>query len=507
MRKIFLFLTLQFAVGQLFTQAQQLEMKLGPDMDYSSYTSFKSFLGATDNFIYTWGSKKNDIYIYEYDKSDLKLQYKVLVKKNINSTTVYTGYEFMGDDLLLFYEGFDKKKSQNTLSVRTLTSNGQLSNPEIIARSDSDKKGRGGFYQTISPNQKNLALYIVPPPSEQEKESSKFSMAVYDTDYQLKWESNYELPYTNENFFLTKFYVSDEGEVFAFAKVSNVKAVLASNYRENWILLKLSANGEYKLIDLEVFEDDFSKYRLRLNTPKGKFSVYAMAEASYKYDNQTGIFMAIADMKTFELEHKVLLEFDEATRRSLTEEDRIDGKPQEFFDFKPISIQSRHDSSGIVIAIEKQYTQSSDMGNSVTSNEYFTRDIIIMAVSNSGRLKSTYIIPKDQQAEGDEYNKSSSLLMLDKSDNIHVFFNDEPENQNFKPGRGKEPAKMKDPAKSALVHYTIESATGEGKYQILRTNSKNSLPEVRNFRPIYDHNQILIIIEQGKKMKLGTLQL
>ena len=55
MRKIFLFLTLQFAVGQLFTQAQQLEMKLGPDMDYSSYTSFKSFLGATDNFIYTWG--------------------------------------------------------------------------------------------------------------------------------------------------------------------------------------------------------------------------------------------------------------------------------------------------------------------------------------------------------------------------------------------------------------------------------------------------------------------
>lgn len=472
-------------------QSKRPSMKMGPTIDGPS-SEFSEFLAIIDGKIYQTGSSRNSFLVKCLDERTYREEYAVEVPKGLEkrkndfvNMKAHHGY------VDAFYETYDKDAEMHQLKYMRVDKNGVLSDPKLLQVAQAGKRKSGGLTHRFS---KNLELFAVLQSYPYvEGESEQYTMAVYDWNYNLKWEATHILPYTFAEFGVKEFEVTNAGEVILLGtfKESGSKGVTLFRFTKD--------DMKELVIDAEV--ESFVDAQLEPDIIPGQTQFYSWMTKDEDYGYE-GYVMLTIDNERFRVVNEEVRDFTEELMSTLTYEDREFGKKRPFVDFEFKDVYEKPDGGFYVVA-EKNYTRVTTVtsGNSESKTyTYYDLDVVVMSVDNTGKVDFLALVPKFQKVESgrNDYSTTSYAGLVDSKNNLHLFFNDNEDNVNFKPG-GDKPELMKKPEKGVVMQYTIDT-NGEGSKSQVKENSKEFIPEFRE--NLSEGSTVLFLVQKGKRSDL-----
>lgn len=400
---------------------------------------FNTLLNAGANGFYTYRAAQNslltrsrDEYFAYYSRKDLREEWLIKTPRwefegrrvDFMQSNMSEGVEY------LFYQSYDPSQDERTLLVRTLDSLGNLSEPKVLERMESRRRGRGGFAVVFNRDRSKFGVFTNPP--YERKQSENFYVRMYGRDLEELWNADIELKYRDDQYAIMDFEVSNDGSVYVLSYYDAHPNQIAFNARDRiYNLIQINGmSGTTEVVDFE----------LELNN----VAVHNIGMECDLLDGTMAISGFYGEKNFLDMDGAIYLSFDqvagEVVTTSLTpfssdfvaQFNRIRAKQGKGIrrDFVFRNFMARPDGGAYVVAEDYEVvvrTVQTGRGTTTTNYYYYYRDIVVLSIDPNGEIAWYAHIPKRQSSMNDG-GYYLGYILLQNEEGLHFVYNDHKKN-------------------------------------------------------------------------------
>ncbi len=316
-----LFLLAFFSTWSLMAQQEQMA-KIDWSQEYNEPpNSFLSKIIHTDDAgfyglrIQSEGiaAGQADVFVEYYSRKSMKLRKSsALDLKFKNKNRDFEDVVRMKGNMYLLTSFNNQAKKKNYLFVqnihlKTLRAGKTLTKIAEVATKDRFREG--GFRQHISKDTSKILIYAMLP--RKKKQPERFSLQVFDSEFNPIWAKEITLPFNDDNFSIEEYRVDNDGNVYMLGVVYQDKTRFRRGGKPTYqyTLLSYRDNGEafeeYKVDLGDKFITDLT-YRVARNGDL-VFSGFYSEKGTYSV---RGTYFFRLDPKTKTISNKNLKKFN-----------------------------------------------------------------------------------------------------------------------------------------------------------------------------------------------------
>jgi hypothetical protein len=435
----------------LLSQPLDFDIQWGEEFKAPKRSSLDDIVGHDATGIYAikvrGGIFGTDYTLERYDKNFRPVHSVDLAIKDEGPDVHIEHILHLRNKLLMFYVVPNRKTNKSELYAREI--NKQTLTPEsaklMLGEADEGRVVRGiSFNFRTSRDSSKVGVSFNFP--NEEKDKSSYGFIVLDDQLRLLWKKLVAVPYPASLFNVEAFKVDNSGNVYLLAlsykEKRRSKRRGKPNY--NYEVFAWSQQGDQMkqypisledrfLTDMQIeVVDNRNLICAGFYSAKGTFSI-------------KGTYFLTVDLASKEIKTKSFKEFDidfmienmsdREAKRAVKKQER--GEEVEMYEYDLDKLLVGKDGSAILVGeqyfVEEVTSTSYVNGRATytTTYHYYYNDIIAVKINPQGQIEWAEKISKSQHTASDGGFFSSYTLAILKG-KICFFFNDHPENVNYK---------------------------------------------------------------------------
>lgn len=434
------FITPGFIFNPKDEPAPQLSSKITRSKSYENnfnqlFVPYKRFFKVQNNSVISVQlSFKSGLtlLVNKFSGDSLNSEKRNEIDFTIKNGAAYEGLEFFGKEIFIFMsekvKGSDHlfvlkayRIDQNDLTLQNPIELFKMSNPEKTYLIGGIKLTKLEFPRcssfNISSDSSKLSILYRHKPKYKDNKKNKDILGLYtfNTNFDLLWGKNYEMPYTEFELDVLSVFVENNGTDYLIAK-KYIDRYNASIGPENNKLIIFSINGQDEMKEYFIDLDGMVASTFQMvNYYDGRVACvgfYGIRNGIVK-----GAFLAKMNFNG-EFESAILNEFS-----------------SEFiFSFDPVGL-ARHERNGDIVQMKKQTIRQlfvdslnnviivSENFENVGENYYEFRNIVAFIINESGEIHWQYKIPR--------LSLMSSFQSFHDGENLYIFYDCDYRNQSL----------------------------------------------------------------------------
>jgi hypothetical protein len=490
--------------------AQNVEVKWAENPN-SSRTSASGLIGRTTNGFYTYRlhKEKDATFLLEfcsYDNYSPGRQIEIALPEYNGNPTTFEKILLLNGHFLLFTSFFDSANDRNLAFASMLSAEGKYTKQLIEVDEISDvthRKNTGHFAFRLSPDSLSLLAFHNTPFIPGEK--TVFSVKLFDSELNQKWQKTFRMPYDNDEFEVVTALTDNESRVFMICRTFGPDNLRGNNQTPNKKYTLIVYNhAEKRLTEFEINVDQKWVHSARFALANDTLLVASGFYSGSAQGSIAGTFYVSFDSRSGD---PVSTGFESLPREVLlaaTSRDELlfGGLPS----FTLREMIPLGDGSVVLVA-EKEYITTSSYfdpytGQRLLSYFYHDDDILVSRLDASGKTAFTQIIPKSQTSTNAP-SIYASVGVNQHGGKTWVFFNDHPANplSNRQPGNIRTVSNF---SRTALVTAAIDS-TGNVQMHRLTSPDEAGVILLPDWSREHSGRRQIIYGEMNGKDKFGEL--
>jgi hypothetical protein len=468
-RIILLFLIAALSVPTLAQDAQTLEVRWS--RGYKNREIQLDYVTSLDSaYFMTYGStrpslfRKRTYYYARYDRESMTQVWQVeeVIDKYRDAPMWFHSMVTYGPTTYVFYEAYSRADDLRYVLMRTIDTEGNISDFNELVRISAKRWNSGGF--RVSWNLHATSFAVVSFPEESRKEDLRVEVKRFDREGNPVGGASVQLDHQSRKVSLADVDYALNGDVYVLAsrvpdREKNEKMKLFAPNREFFILHANPNDEEFQEVDLGM-KDKFvvGGIGVEADQVQGKVAVSGMY-SDKRYGSTSGMFYLTLDQKTLELttsDFKNLSEFDylNSGRRDGTARDRRRGMSNETYVFRGMMPREGGGSLVLMEDYDMVVVTTQTRNGTVTTYYYYYDNIWAMMVDAEGEIERVTVIPKQQYSVNDGGYRSGFLVARDGA-NFNFLFNDTKGNDK-RWAQQQAPRIMNKPSRAVLVQVTLK---------------------------------------------------
>lgn len=477
------------------------------------------------------GGSPQKIYIEKYSQDmklkkskEIDLRYKK--KKRDFEKVLYLNNQFY-----LFTSFNNKAHKANYLFVQSIKKKSLTLSKKMkkIAESPArDEYREGKFNFHVSKDSSHVLIYSQLP--YQKKGSERFSLQVFDNNFEKKWEKNIQLPYPDNRFSITDYRVDNNGNVYLLgALYENSSGFLRRNTSYQYIILAYTENGEASEeydVNLEgKFITDLT-FRVGKNGKlvcSGFYSEknsYSIKGTYYFQIDPKSSEISNANYKEFEFDFVTEYYSNRRKRKAKKAEEQGDTRRSaELYQYSLNDLILRSDGGAVLVAEQYYVEQRED--NRFTNGGFYNpygfrnnryredidyyynyNDIIVVNIKPNGEIQWATRIPKKQETRNDGGYYSSYAMAIVR-DKICFVYNDNGKNFSAKNNSRRYGFN----GSNSILALTEIGIDGSVNTFPISSNREQGIITRPKICKQIGKREVAIFGERGKRFKFGKLEL
>jgi len=476
------------------------------------------------------GAKPQKIFIEKYNENmDLKkakeidLRYKR--KKRDFEKMMYLNGKFY---LMTSFNNLAHKTNYlfvQSISKKSLNLNKKMTKIAETPARDEYREGKFNFH--VSKDSSKVLIYSQLP--NQKKSSERFSLQVFDNNFEQIWEKNISLPFPDNRFAVTDYRVDNKGNVYLLGVLyENSSGFLRRNTSYQYIILAYNDNGEMEeQYDVNLRGKFITDLTFRVGKG-GKLICSGFYSDKGTYSTK-GTYFFHLDPKTKEISNKNYKEFEfdfvteyMSDRKKRKARKAKDGgrRSAELYQYSLNDLILRSDGGAVLVA-EQYYVERDDNFNNNNgfyspygyrryNNNFNNRvdyyynynDIIVVNIKPNGEIQWATRIPKRQETSNDGGYYSSYAMAIVR-DKICFVYNEN--GKNF--GAKKNNRRYKFNGSNSILALTEVGTDGSINTYPLGSNKDQGIITRPKICKQIGKREMVIFGEKGKRFKFGGLEL
>jgi hypothetical protein len=419
----------------------------------------------------------------------------------------------------------DKKDGENTLYAQKYSSSCEPIGKPLRINSYKMPKGwkrRGEYWISTSRNKEFICVNYEIPGYKEEKD--RFGYKVFDNDFEIISEGEYEIPYPSNLVSVSNRYLTNKGDYFFAVKVFELdqsKKTFRSRYNlEKVVLFHATPKGidEFNLdfhVGKQISDLTFSSDDNQLLNFTGLFG-------DKNSTGTKGIFFFQLDFDKKKIVSEGWKDFgkdfitddwtDREKERAEKREAKGKGEPQLYqYDVRDIITLPNGSMIGMLEQYYVKMVTRTDPRTGATSTTYYYyyNDVVLYKINAKGEFDWIKKINKHQVSTND-YGYFSSIAHIHNDNKIHLFFNDNLRNYDengdydLKSDKVYPTSYRKKTNTVATVEVDIETGTINRKTFFSR-NEVKAYAVPKKFIVDYEKKEMLMLLLYGRKEKFGVL--
>lgn len=424
--------------------AQSYEVKWGEDKT-SSKLEASGIIGRDSTGFFVYRQKnQDDSYFqldhYQFEDYQRTISVEVLLPTVGNQSTRLEKIFLLDEHFVLLTSFYDKSNDQNRAFASLLNKRGEEVKGIIeVDRIENvaSKKNTGHFGFKLSPDSTHLLTFHNTP--FRENENARFSVKMFDTELNMRWEKKFKMPYSNQDFEVVTALVDNNESVYMVCRLYG-QGVMRST--------ELGANKKYTMIHYNHHERKLTEYEINVDNKwihSARFEVLndstLVAAGFYSGTGQgniAGTFYVSFNTRTGDLLHDGFESLPRDLVIDVTYSDELLFGGLASFELRKMI--TRPDGSVVLVA-EKDYVTTTTYfdpytGQRLVNYYYNFDDVVLVSVSNKGEMEWTGVVAKSQRSANDA-GAYTSIAVNQYNGVVSILFNDHPGNLNMvrKPGQ------------------------------------------------------------------------
>ncbi|GAB5538181.1 MAG: hypothetical protein Salg2KO_02840 [Salibacteraceae bacterium] len=388
--------------------------------------------------------------------------------------------------------------------------------PETLAQVDY-KQGilgaRTGSFQYRTSNDDSKLLVYIDQPYEP-GEAEKFGFRVYDQEMRPVWSQDVALPYTDDNFSVTRVRLGNNGKAYVLGRVyKDGTGGIFKNMDYRISILEYDGKSdepkEYK-IDLEGKNINEIQMTVADNGDlmcAGFYSEFGSTSSSIGgsfYIRTEGATGEVKSMRTKKFTSEFMKKGMRERAGKRLDKKMARGKNIEMnqYDLREIV---RRDDGGVILVAERYYvvvtTTTDANGNTSRTYTYHYEDIIVVNIDPNGEIEWSQKIPKNQITKNDNGFYSSYALKV-MGDKLFFIFYDNPKNLAYQSG---EPASFRGKINRSLLMLVEVDKVGNVEREPLLGEGDSELFMRPKLMRVMSSNEMLMYARRKKKNQLAKV--
>lgn len=477
------------------------------------------------------GGSPQKIYIEKYDQNmklrkskQIDLRYK---KKKRDFEKVL----YLNDQFYLMTSFNNKAHKANYLFVQSIKKKSlTLSNKlEKIAESPArDEYREGKFNFHVSKDSSNVLIYSQLP--YQKKAAERFSIQVFDNNFEKKWSKDIQLPYPDNQFSVTDYRVDNNGNVYLLGILyENKSGFLRRNTNYQYIILAYTEAGEESQEYNVNLQDKFITDLTFRVGKDGKLICSGFYSEKNSYSIKGTYFFQIdpknsevynANYKEFNFDFVTEYYSDRKKRKAKrAEEEGNTRRSAELYQYSLNDLILRSDGGAVLVA-EQYYVERREDNRFINNGfynpygfrnnrfrenvEYYYNynDIIIVNIKPTGEIEWASRIPKRQETRNDGGYYSSYAMAIVR-DKICFVYNDN--GKNF--GAKNNNRRYGFNGSNSILALTEVGMDGSVNTYPISSNREQGIITRPKVCKQIGKREVAIFGERGKRFKFGKLEL
>ena len=335
-------------------------------------------------------------------------------------------YHTLGDSILVFGTVIDHDANQKRAVVFSISNNGTtLSAPILLSQIDRESSSSLGI--SFSPDSTKILVYFDrPTPKKTDKD---LKLRVFSRSFQLLWEKDLQLPYTNDVVQVHQYFIDNKGGVYLLSGKNPAKNIVRQVKTQGGrYLVFYYSNETNKLKEYDIsLKDKQVVAALGLISPNNEMLIGGYYSNDYSFSIAGTFFFAINEnggsMKT-----ATYMAFPKSFMDSMLSEREME-RSAELNDFYLDNVVY---SDGALLFIGEQFYVTErvntdiNTGRAIVENIYHYNDIIVTKLELTGKIAWSQRVAKDQYSST-EYDRCGYNTFL-RNGVIALVFNDDSDN-------------------------------------------------------------------------------
>ncbi len=477
------------------------------------------------------GGSPQKIYIEKYDQDmklkkskEIDLRYKK--KKRDFEKVLYLNNQFY---LLTSFNNKAHKANYlfvQSIKKKTLTLNKKINKIAESPARDEYREGKFNFH--VSKDSSNVLVYSQLP--NQKKASERFSIQIFDNNFEKKWEKDIQLPYPDNRFSITDYRVDNNGNVYLLGILyENQSGFLRRNTNYQYVILAYTQNGEaseeYNVNLKDKFITDLT-FRVGKD---GKLICSGFYSEKNSFSIKGTYFFQIdpknsqvynSNYKEFDFEFVTEYYSDRRKRKAKKAEEEGDTRRSaELYQYSLNDLILRSDGGAVLVA--EQYYVERREDNRFTNGGFYNpygfrnnqfrenieyyynyNDIIIVNIRPNGEIEWASRIPKRQETRNDGGYYSSYAMAIVR-DKICFVYNDNGRNFGAKDNNRRYGFN----GSNSILALTEVGMDGSVNTYPISSNREQGIITRPKICKQIGKKEVAIFGERGKRFRFGKLEL
>ncbi|MGB0839702.1 MAG: hypothetical protein ACPGXL_06155 [Chitinophagales bacterium] len=422
---------------------------------------------------------------------------------------VFNDFFALKNRFVMFFTHYDKRAKKHQAMVNFFDKQGVIEPrcmviDEVFSTNPQDP---GYFDFRFAEDSSHVLVYHDEPFIQGEKD--KFSLKVYDSNFDLEWQKKVTLPYKDENFAIDDHQVDHQGNAY-----------LSGLYYENLANLLEKRNYRYVILMYTNKGNEVKEYSIKLKDRIINHLTFKVASNGdlvcagfYAKDNISAIdgsFYLRIDGKTRQVIKQGVKDFEADFLQQFALNRSSNQGVQTPYNYDLGNFILRDDGGAVLLA--EQYNVSAVLGSFnrpyggqvswVETLQYDYRDIIVVNINPDAQIDWAIKVPKSQQTVNDRGYYSSYMLSTVK-DKMYLFYNDNPRNWNTL--RNNRLATMQNTQKAAATVAVIDLAGNYSKKALFLPQRRLQTVTPPIMCKQVSSNTIIVLGEENNTYKFGKV--
>lgn len=475
-----------------------------------------TMVGADDRYLYTLRdnpSRGSRFVLTTFDRKTLELvSDRELIAPEIPGHAVsFEQLLLHGGRLVMVVTAFDTTEGAVRAYGVPINETGQpMELPILLAETSARRQGQPPFGFVQSRDQ-NLLLIYPGNPSER-RLTERYSYRVVDAFLETLWDKNLDLPNPNMVMEQTVYRIDNRGQLFmltgivqpdkalppgARARIDREYTMLVYNHQQNR-LKEFSVAVDGKWVMATSFDLDDGG-----NASVGGFfsndTEFSAAGTFFFRIDGASLKVVASGLKPFSRD--VLTAFNRNRR-----DDQVQELQDIYFDHFVV----RSDGSALFVAeqhrVEQRWRTDITTGRQEILYYYHYDDLLVVDVNADGSIGWTVRIPKEQVSVNDQ-GPFSSYALLAGEKQVHILFNDDPENATLLTANPDARPEIMSATKRSTAVLVSLNADGQVSRQNLFRNADSDVILRPKIWLDGGAGELFLFAQQRKNYRFGLLRL
>jgi len=471
---------------------------------------------------------KHKVFIEKYDSEMNMVKSEDITLKYKNKQLEYEDMIIINNNLFLLSSFHNRAKKKNYLfsqmiNMRNLSASKTLNKIGEIETRSANKDGTFGVM--ISRDSSKILIYNELPYKKGQPE--RFSLKVYNDNFDAVWDRNINLPYNDDRFSVEEYRIDNQGNVYLLGVIYQDRTRRRRQGKPNYqyTILAYTADGkekeEYKINFQDKFitdltfrvADDNNLVCSGFYSDKGTYSI----KGTYFFRlDPTSKEIYNRNLKEFDFDF--LTEFMSDRKKKKAKKAKREGntkKEAELYSYSLDDLVLRSDGGALLIAeqyfVERRdnrygnYTGFGGFNNrNINDVDYYYNynDIIIVNIRPDGEIEWSARIPKRQETmnDGGYYSSYAMSIVRDK---IYFVFNDN--GKNFQTKKRPNKVYFFNGRNSIIALAEVSRDGSVMTYPLFRNREAGTLTRPKICKQTA-RNKMTIYGETGRKYRFAKLE-